>query len=180
LSNYELTYILRPLEEANLTATGERITTIVQNAGGEIVARNDWGRRRLAYPIRKIPDGYYTTLYVKLPGASIRGIERSLQLIDDVQRYLVVRVDEFKLPAAPTETAAHPAEAPPVAAPAPASAAGASAVGASLAGASPAEASLAAVIPTEASAAEAPAGTTAVMETAAEPGTAPATTAEGS
>src|SRR4051812_24984303 len=75
LSNYELTYILRPLEEANLAATSERITSIVQNAGGEIVARNDWGRRRLAYPIRKIPDGYYTTLYVKLPGTAVRGIE---------------------------------------------------------------------------------------------------------
>lgn len=183
MSNYELTYILRPLEEANLTATNERITSIVQNAGGDIVARNDWGRRRLAYPIRKINDGYYTTLYVKLPGTAVRGLERSLQLIDDVQRYLVVRVDEFKLPTAP--------EASPVVASAPiagtippssaagASAAGASAVGASLAGATPAEASLAAVIPTEPSPAEAATGTTAATETTAAPDTTPATTAQG-
>lgn len=128
MSNYELTYVLRPLEEANLTATSERISTIVQNAGGEIVARNDWGRRRLAYPIRKVNDGYYTTLYIKLPGASVRGVERSLQLIDDVQRYLVVRVEEFKLPsAAPAETPAPPAgEAAPTPATAPVAEASAS------------------------------------------------------
>lgn len=184
MSNYELTYILRPLEEANFTATTERITTIVQNAGGEIVARNDWGRRRLAYPIRKINDGYYTTLYVKLPGTAVRGLERSLQLIDDVQRYLVVRVDEFKLPAAAPEATPVVASAPiagtiPPSSAAGASAAGASAVGASAAGASPAEASLAAVIPTETPQAEAPTGTTAATETAAAPDTTPATTAQG-
>lgn len=105
MPNYELTYILRPLEEANLTTNNERITTIVTNAGGEIVARNDWGRRRLAYPIRKVNDGYYTTLYVTLPGAAVRNVERQLQLNDDVQRYLVVKVDEFRLPSAPASEA---------------------------------------------------------------------------
>jgi small subunit ribosomal protein S6 len=106
LASYELTYILRPLEEANLTAANDRVTTIVQNASGEIVGRHDWGRRRLAYPIRKIPDGYYTTLYINLPGNAVRGVERSLQLTDDVLRYLVVRVEEHKLPAAPAEAPA--------------------------------------------------------------------------
>ncbi|TAH51290.1 MAG: 30S ribosomal protein S6 [Chloroflexota bacterium] len=113
MSNYELTYVLRPLEEANLTATTERVNTIIRNAGGEIVARNDWGRRRLAYPIRKNNDGYYTTLFVQLPGSAVRGIERALQLNDDVLRYLVVRVEEFRLPTPP------PAETPVVSEPAP-------------------------------------------------------------
>lgn len=106
MPNYELTYILRPLEEAGLTTNNERINTIVTNAGGEIVSRSDWGRRRLAYPIRKVNDGYYTTLYVTLPGAAVRNVERrSLQLNDDVQRYLVVKVDEFRLPSAPASDA---------------------------------------------------------------------------
>jgi len=112
LANYELTYILRPLEEANLTAANDRITTALRNAGGEIVARHDWGRRRLAYPIRKINDGYYTTLYITLPGTAVRGIERSLQLSDDVLRYIVVRVETHRLPTAPAPAAAPAIEAP--------------------------------------------------------------------
>lgn len=116
MPNYELTYVLRPLEEANFTSTNDRINTVLKNAGAEIVARNDWGRRRLAYPIQKTTDGYYTTLYVIMPGTAVRGVERALQLNDDVLRYLVVRVDEFRLPtpppAAPTpEPAAAPAAA---------------------------------------------------------------------
>jgi len=165
LSNYEVTYILRPLEEANITTNNERINTIIQNAGGEIVARNDWGRRRLAYPIRKINDGYYTTLYVTLPGAAVRNVERLLQLNDDVQRYLVVRVDEFRLPTAPAAEA-HPstAEVPGTTPPS----APASAPAAEAAPAAPAASTDAGAPAAEAPAAEA------TNESA------PATTAEGS
>lgn len=170
MPNYELTYILRPLEEANLTATNERINTIVTNAGGEIVSRNDWGRRRLAYPIRKINDGYYSTLYVTLPGAAVRGVERLLQLNDDVQRYLVVRVDEFRLPTAsapetPIAAADVPGTTPPSAA-APVAAVVPAAQAAPEAAAEPA----AQTAPEAAVESEAPATTD----------TAPATAAEGS
>lgn len=106
MSNYELTYIVRPVEEANLTAISERIANTVRNAGGEIVARNDWGRRRLAYPIRKLGDGYYTTLYLTLPGSAVRGVERSLQLTEDILRYLVVRVETLNAPTPPAAPAA--------------------------------------------------------------------------
>lgn len=115
MPNYELTYIARPTEEANLAALNERINSIVTNAGGEIAGRNDWGRRRLAYPIQKNPDGYYTTLFVTMPGAAVRGVERSLQLNDDVLRYLVVRVETFKIPAAPAPATLPPAQAQPTA-----------------------------------------------------------------
>lgn len=101
MSNYELTYILRPLEEAPFTTANDRIATQVKNAGGEIVARNDWGRRRLAYPIRKNNDGYYTTLYVTLPGTGVRTVERALKLSDDVLRFLFVRVDKLTPPQPP-------------------------------------------------------------------------------
>lgn len=119
MSNYELTFILRPSDEATLTAAQERIATQVKNAGGEIAARNDWGRRRLAYPIQKIHDGYYTTLYVTLPGAAVRSLERLLKLNDEVLRSLFVRVDQFVLPQTPAPAAEARVEAEP-AAPAPA------------------------------------------------------------
>lgn len=140
MSNYELTYIVRPLEEANLTATNERIVKVVQNAGGEILSRNDWGRRRLAYPIRKNNDAFYTTLYITLPGTAVRGVERSLQLIDDVLRYLVVHVETHTIPSAPAPAPAAevPAAVPTQAESAPAADAAVSAAETPAAGAAPA------------------------------------------
>ncbi len=94
LPSYELTYILRPLDEPALVALNERIANLITTSGGEITARNDWGKRHLAYPIRKLNEGYYVALQLNLPQKAVRTIERALQLNDDVLRYLVIRAEE--------------------------------------------------------------------------------------
>ncbi len=106
MPSYELTYILRPREEADLNAVIDRIANVITSAGGGITARNDWGKRHLAYPIHKLNEGYYVSLQVNLPAQAVRPIERALQLNDDVLRYLVVRADNAEavtVPAAPAE-----------------------------------------------------------------------------
>ena len=102
-----------------MSATHDRITNLVNSAGGEILARNDWGRRRLAYPIRKLNDAFYVTLIVNLPPQSLRGLERALQLTEPVLRYMIVRA-EPKItppPAAPATAAAATPAAPEAPAP---------------------------------------------------------------
>ncbi len=101
MPSYELTYILRPLDEPALTAVNERIANMIAASGGEITARNDWGKRHLAYPIRKLNEGIYVALQVNLPTQAVRAVERALQLNDDVLRYLVVRAEEQQAQAQP-------------------------------------------------------------------------------
>lgn len=96
MPSYELTYVLRPVDEAGLGAVNERVATLISSSGGEIIARNDWGKRRLAYPIRKINEGFYVSLQLNLPAQAVRTVERALQLNDDVMRYLVIRMDEHE------------------------------------------------------------------------------------
>ncbi len=91
---YELVYIVRPtVDEQALAAVNERVEKIVSNNRGEIVRRDDWGKRRLAYPILKFNEGFYTVLQLNLPPTAVRDLERSLTLTEEVMRYLVVRVD---------------------------------------------------------------------------------------
>ncbi len=94
MPGYELTYILRPLDENGLNAVNERINNLIASSGGQIIARNDWGKRRLAYPIKKLNEGYYVALQLNLPQQAVRAIERALQLNDDVLRYLVIRAED--------------------------------------------------------------------------------------
>lgn len=96
MPSYELTYVVRPLDESGLAAVNERVALLVSSSGGEIASRNDWGKRRLAYPIRKINEGFYTSLQVNLPPQAVRTVERALQLNDDVMRYLVIRLEEHE------------------------------------------------------------------------------------
>lgn len=91
---YELVYIVRPtVDEQALAAVNERVERLVAAQGGEITHRDDWGKRRLAYPIFKFSEGFYTVLKLNLPPAAVREIERSLKLTEEVLRYLVVRLE---------------------------------------------------------------------------------------
>jgi len=91
---YELMYIARPtLDEPALAALNERVDKLIASAGGRVVKREDWGKRRLAYPIAKCTEGFYSVLHIHLPPTAVRGLERNLKLAEDVLRYLVTRID---------------------------------------------------------------------------------------
>jgi small subunit ribosomal protein S6 len=91
---YELVYIVRPtVDEQALVAVKERVEKIISGNGGEITHRDDWGKRRLAYPITKFTEGFYSVLQLNLPGTAVRELERSLKLTEEIMRYLVVRQD---------------------------------------------------------------------------------------
>jgi small subunit ribosomal protein S6 len=91
---YELMYVVRPtLDEQTLAALKEKIEKFITGAGGEIVRRDDWGKRRLAFPIAKFTEGFYTVLQFKLASTGVRDLERSLKLTEEVLRYLVTRVE---------------------------------------------------------------------------------------
>lgn len=95
MRDYELMVVLSPdLDEAGLEATTERLGTQITGRGGEVVDVQKWGRRRLAYPIQKHRDGFYTVSKLKLEPADAEPLERSLRLNESVLRHLLVRLDE--------------------------------------------------------------------------------------
>lgn len=90
LNDYELLYILSPRVPADEVVNAiERVSTLVGNAGGEVSAVDNWGRRRLAYPIRQYFEGTYVVLTLKMPPAGAAGLEASLVISDEVIRHLL-------------------------------------------------------------------------------------------
>jgi small subunit ribosomal protein S6 len=93
--DYELMVVLSPdLDEDGVNATTERVGTQISSRGGEVVDVQKWGRRRLAYPIAKHRDGFYTVSKLKLNPEATVPLERSLTLNESVIRHLLVRLDE--------------------------------------------------------------------------------------
>ena len=72
----------------------EKYTALIQNNGGEVTKVDPWGKRRLAYEIDKIREGYYVLVEfnadVELPAE----LERNFRIADEIMRYMVVRVGE--------------------------------------------------------------------------------------
>jgi small subunit ribosomal protein S6 len=89
---YELMLVLRPdAPDERSSAVIDRTTRYVVAEGGQIIKVAPWGRRRLAYPIERYREGSYHIIVFEAPAESIVELERSLQITEDVLRYLVVR-----------------------------------------------------------------------------------------
>jgi small subunit ribosomal protein S6 len=71
----------------------EKVEKFIGTGGGILTRRDDWGKRRLAYPILKFTEGFYSVLQFNLPPTAVRDLERSLQLTEEILRYLIVRVE---------------------------------------------------------------------------------------
>ena len=95
MRDYELMVVLSPeLDEDAVEAATERVGTQVTGRGGEVVDVQKWGRRRLAYPIEKHRDGFYSVHKLKLAPDSTDALERSLVLNESVLRHLLVRMGD--------------------------------------------------------------------------------------
>jgi small subunit ribosomal protein S6 len=91
MKDYELTVILDPeIADENVPATLERIHTTITARGGEIVETDHWGRKRLAYPIKRKMEGNYFLSRVRMEPGSERELERALNISEDVLRHLVI------------------------------------------------------------------------------------------
>jgi len=106
--DYELMFIISSLRNSDedITNTINRVQQAITNAGGEVTTVDHsapWGRRKLAYPIRKyaegeasrrpFTEGYYVLLHFSLPTTQVNELERALKLNDAVLRYLITLVE---------------------------------------------------------------------------------------
>ncbi len=91
---YELTYIINAaLSDDQIKEVVRRVNQYIEEHGGEIVEVDEWGTRRLAYPIQKRRNGYYVNMYFRAPGSFIAALERFLEIDEQVMRYLTLRMD---------------------------------------------------------------------------------------
>jgi len=95
LRNYEFIYIVSPeVEEEDLEGVTEKVGQMIADGGGQVMRLDPWGRRRLAYPIRKFHEGYYMVAQIQLEPGAISELGAKLGLTEEVIRYLLVRADE--------------------------------------------------------------------------------------
>ena len=94
-NQYEVTYILRPtLEETEVDDRATAIAEGLKGNGGEVVGEIEkLGKRRLAYEIADVREGYYVVMKFGSDAATSKELERQLRLNEDVLRALVIRLD---------------------------------------------------------------------------------------
>ena len=98
MNRYELTYIINTaLEETARKELIEKFTELIKLNGGEIEKVDEtWGKRRLAYPINDMPEGYYVLTTFKAPSTLNKEIQRNLEINDMILRYLIIKLLDKK------------------------------------------------------------------------------------
>lgn len=95
MNRYETMFIINPeLSEDEVQSVMQKFSNIISAQGGELLLLEDWGRRRLAYKIKKFTTGHYVLLdYVGKP-AVLAELERTLKIDDRIIRFLSFKTDE--------------------------------------------------------------------------------------
>ncbi|MBI5682368.1 MAG: 30S ribosomal protein S6 [Deltaproteobacteria bacterium] len=103
-SLYEIVFIIKP------DAVDETIKGIIQKAGttaedlkGSIISVDEWGKRRLAYPIQRHQEGYYVLINFSGDASVPKGIERMLRLNENCLRFQTIRQQKAQKPPVPKE-----------------------------------------------------------------------------
>jgi len=93
MDQYEVAVLYHPGLEIDLEKGSGKVEKIFTDNGGKIVNADNWGKRKLAYPIKKNESAVYVIYTVELPAESVRKIESVLNITDEVIRFLITKPD---------------------------------------------------------------------------------------
>lgn len=95
MNKYELTVVVNAMiEDEERTATIDKVKAYVERFGGQITNVDEWGKKRLAYEIQKMHEGFYYFIQFEADTTAPAEIESRVRIMDNVIRFLCVRQDE--------------------------------------------------------------------------------------
>jgi small subunit ribosomal protein S6 len=93
MNQYEIAVLYHPDLEIDLEKATSRVEKIFTDNGGKVANADNWGKRKLAYPIKKNESAVYVIYTVDLPAESVRKVESTLNITDEVIRFLITKPD---------------------------------------------------------------------------------------
>ena len=95
MRKYEIIFIAHPdLDEENLNNVVEKIKGWVADGKGEVVSVDNWGKRRMAYRIRKQRDGQYVLITANMEPAAVKELSQNMRFVESIMRSMITLVDE--------------------------------------------------------------------------------------
>lgn len=95
MRDYELMTIHRPdLAEDDVESKIGELETYLSNSDAEVTKRDMWGKRRFAYEIDHLSEGYYSVVSFRAGAEAVAGVDRLLTLTDEVVRHKIVRLGD--------------------------------------------------------------------------------------
>ena len=95
MRKYEIIFIAHPdLDEENLNNVVEKVKGWIADDKGEVVSVDNWGKKRMAYRIRKQRDGQYVLITANMDPASVKDLSQNMRFVESIMRSMITVVDE--------------------------------------------------------------------------------------
>ena len=95
MRKYEIIFIAQPdLDEENLNSVIEKIKGLITDDKGEVVSVDNWGKKRMAYRIRKQRDGQYILITANMEPASVKNLSQNMRFVESIMRSMITVVEE--------------------------------------------------------------------------------------
>ena len=94
MRKYEIIFIVKSLEEEATNSVIEKFAKLIAANGGKIDKEDRWGKKRLAYEIKKESEGFYVIFYVTCEPACVDECDRVMKITDEILKHMIVRFDE--------------------------------------------------------------------------------------
>jgi small subunit ribosomal protein S6 len=93
VDNYEIAVLYHPDLEIDLDKASQKVTKVITDNGGKIMADDNWGKRKLAYKIKNHDHAVYVFYTVQMPAEGVKKVEAILNITDEVIRFLITKPD---------------------------------------------------------------------------------------
>jgi small subunit ribosomal protein S6 len=95
LNKYETIYIINSnVEQDGIKSLVEKFKTLIETEGGKVSEVQEWGMKRLAYPIKKLEQGYYVLVNFESEPKLIEELERVYRITDEVIKFITIRKED--------------------------------------------------------------------------------------
>ena len=95
MRKYEIIFIAHPdLDEENLNNVVEKVKGWIADDKGEVVSVDNWGKRRMAYRIRKQRDGQYVLITANMEPAAVKNLSQNMRFVESIMRSMITLVEE--------------------------------------------------------------------------------------
>ena len=94
MRKYEVVFIFKVLEEEATNTVLAKFENLITNNGGEIDKIDRWGKKRLAYEIKDVADGYYVLVQFHSEPPAVKELDRVAKITEDLLKHMIVKLDE--------------------------------------------------------------------------------------
>ena len=94
MNNYEVMYIVKPVEEEAFEALVVKFDNLINNNGGTVEKTDRWGKKRLAYEIDDIAEGLYVLVTFSAEPKTVKELDRVIKIHEEIIRHIIVKQDD--------------------------------------------------------------------------------------